>query len=209
MTSIGIALAEHAVATPAPGSSRRRAASRAPQEDGGEASSEPSSTEDKVLLAKRFDTTNTFQELSARHPGKLYKRGLKNMSRFLAPRDGGQGGGSALQGQAVEYLTTVSAVSCGLAGIRNERELRTLAESIDLLAGGNLAAFGDVLMQRFRAVETAVQENGSWELARHLEVIPPPLPSTLSEAERAQALAMKQRERKAAAASGTRARSPS
>ena len=162
-----------------------------------------------MVLAKQFDTTNTFKELSARDPGRLYKRGLKNMVRFLAPRAGTPGESSALQGRAVEYLTTVSSVANGTVGVRNERELRTLAESIDLLAGGNLGALGDVLMQRFRAVETSVQENGSWELARHLEVIPPPLPSTLSKAERAQALALKQRERKAAAVLGARGRSPS
>jgi len=207
-SSISLALAERAAATPAPGSSRRRAAGIGPGPRPEESSSESSSSEDKVQLGKRLDTTNAFKELSQRHPGKLYKRGLRNMSRFLAPRSG-QVDGGGLQGHAVEYLTTVSSVANGAVSMRNERELRTLAEGVDLLASGSLGSLGDVLMQRFRAVETSVQETGSWELARHLEAIPPSLPSTLSEAERAQALAMKQRERKAAAILAPRARSPS
>ena len=97
-------------------------------------------------------------------------------------------------------MTTVGPAAHGQPGLRNEREFRTLAESIDHLASGRLDAMGDVLMQRFRAVEKAVQDNGSWETARHLEIIPPALPTTLSEKERAQALQIRLREQKATAA---------
>ena len=57
-------------------------------------------------------------------------------------------------------------------GVRNARELRTLAESLDLLGAGSLARAADLLAQRFIAIETAIMD-GSWESARHLELIPP------------------------------------
>ena len=57
-------------------------------------------------------------------------------------------------------------------GLRNEREMRTLAEALDSLLTGDLGRAGDILMQRFRACEMNVLE-GDWQLARHLEIIPP------------------------------------
>ena len=56
-------------------------------------------------------------------------------------------------------------------GARNEREMRTLAESIDAILSGQLAQAGDILMQRFRACEMSALES-SWRLASHLELIP-------------------------------------
>ena len=52
------------------------------------------------------------------------------------------------------------------------RELQSLAEAVDLLIRGRVASAGDVLIQRFRAVEAAAREEGRWSVARHLEVLP-------------------------------------
>ena len=41
-------------------------------------------------------------------------------------------------------------------------------------------AAGDVLIQRFRAVEAASLEEGGWSVARHLEVLPEATVSTMS-----------------------------
>ena len=45
---------------------------------------------------------------------------------------------------------------------------------------GRVASAGDVLIQRFRAVEAAALEKGGWSLARHLELLPEAAVSTVS-----------------------------
>jgi hypothetical protein len=54
--------------------------------------------------------------------------------------------------------------------MRNSGELRHLAEALDCLLIGNVIGAADVLAQRFRSVETA-HFDGSWNQAKHLEVV--------------------------------------
>ena len=198
-----MALVERAAAaaadTPETRKSKRRKVPAEKKEEPEESSSEDEDRMDRQRGVRQLDTTNQFVEQRRLRPGSLYKNGLSNMVKFLAPRSGSDSNGT-LRARAVENLTTVGPAAHGQPGLRNERESRTLAESIDHLANGRLDSVGDVLMQRFRAVEKAVQDNGSWETARHLEIIPPALPTTLSEKERAQALQIRLREQKATAA---------
>ena len=71
-----------------------------------------------------------------------------------------------------QYLTTVvQALKSREPGLRSERELRTLAEALDHLLSGNLAACGDTLMQRFK-VEPAGE--AGWAVASRMELIPQP-----------------------------------
>jgi hypothetical protein len=56
-------------------------------------------------------------------------------------------------------------------GQRDSRELRTIAEALDALAMGKLPSVGDLLMQRFKAVEQKVID-GDWGTASHLELLP-------------------------------------
>ena len=58
---------------------------------------------------------------------------------------------------------------------------------------GKLAELGDLLMQRYKAVETA-SSDATWEIARHYELIPDTAVSAVSFTERAAATAMRQRE---------------
>ena len=81
---------------------------------------------------------------------------------------------------------------------RYSRELRTLAMGIDALSSGNLATAGDVLMQRFKAVEAA-SDHVPWEVAEKLELIPSGHPSTLSHEEKAVAIRQAKNESKVAA----------
>ena len=67
--------------------------------------------------------------------------------------------------------------------VRNERELRTLALSIDLLINGERDRAADVLMQRYKAVEMA-SADGHWSVATHLELLAPQMASATSTAER-------------------------
>ena len=56
-------------------------------------------------------------------------------------------------------------------GMRNRRELRTLAEALDLLLEGDPLRAADVLMARFSSVELASTEQ-SWAVSQHLELVP-------------------------------------
>ena len=76
--------------------------------------------------------------------------------------------------------------------------MRTLVESMDSLASGQLAKCGDLLMQRYKAVETSVHEGGSWEVASNMEVILPSMPSATGEAERAAAVTSRSKKQRAA-----------
>jgi len=54
---------------------------------------------------------------------------------------------------------------------RDKRELQTLAICCDHLAKGNTAGLGDVLMQRFKAVESAANQRPD-EYSKHFELLP-------------------------------------
>ena len=72
----------------------------------------------------------------------------------------------------VRYLTTALNPSHPGMGVRNQRELRTLAEAMDALLAGNIGKAADFLMQRFKAVELAATDTAGWHAASHLELIP-------------------------------------
>ena len=95
------------------------------------------------------------------------------------------------------YVLTVFVQRYGAEhiGVRNMRELRTLAEAIDALVAGNLPRVGGLLIQRFKAVEVAVAD-GSWTQARHLELIPSQDVSLVSSAERSMASRIEIQKRK-------------
>ena len=74
----------------------------------------------------------------------------------------------------------------GVMGVRNHRELTTLGRAIDLLLQGHLGELGDLLVQRFKAIETAMADQ-SWSSAKHQELIPAQAASLTTETERKKA----------------------
>ena len=99
-----------------------------------------------------------------------------------------QAGGEDLKWNQVRvemYLNQIFFVQNpeSLVGLRTSREIRTWGRVIDLLLDGRFGELGDVAMQRLKALETSHKE-GSWELARHHELIPPTLASITGEEER-------------------------
>ena len=109
--------------------------------------------------------------------------GLRSMSQYLPP-----GARSSphrdFEPRVVEYLTTVLETKKDRElGVRNSRELRTLAQAIDAVLSGDLLFGVDTLMQRFKAVELASQDQG-WHLAEQLELIPVQSVSSVNEQER-------------------------
>ena len=73
----------------------------------------------------------------------------------------------------VAYLTSIYQGQNPVSkiGPRNAIELRTLAEALDSLKGGDLPHVADLLMQQFKAVELATT-TGNWDAARHLQLVP-------------------------------------
>ena len=92
------------------------------------------------------------------------------------------------------YLTAVLLPASGDRGLRNTRELKTLALAIDHLLAGRLSEACDLLAQRFRAVEASHQEG--WAVARHLEVIGDSAVSSLTDREREVAVRQENEDRK-------------
>ena len=107
-----------------------------------------------------------------RFPGRFLADALSSMQRFLGSRVGA-GTSSEELPRVLTYLETVfnQRYTKECVGIRTAREMRTLAEAIDSLLEGDSMRTADLLIQRFKALETSVSD-GSWSLARHLELIP-------------------------------------
>ncbi len=95
----------------------------------------------------------------------------------------------------LQYLTTVLEITHPQMGPRNNRELHTLARSIDLLIDGKIAEGLDLLIQRFKAIEMSITDT-TWAVAEHLELLPPTAVTSTTDQERAQAMAIAAREQK-------------
>jgi len=160
------------------GSGKRRRSRRRDRSRSSDSSSQP-----VFRGAPTIFKGSKFLQAAAKKEGALLENGVLTMRKALAARQGGGELSGAmtdqlnqLQGVVTNYLTVglgPSAASQGKnLGIRNEREMRTLAEGIDALLAGDLGRAGDILMQRFRACEVNVLD-GDWSLAKHLELIPP------------------------------------
>ena len=114
---------------------------------------------------------NSIQELARKKPGVLLQDGLRLMQKHIDPTRGGTGG-EKFPATAVKYVTQVLQVLQGARlGERDTRELKTLAAAMDCLATGRLCNLGDILMQRFKSIETAKTEGG-WQVAGQQELIP-------------------------------------
>ena len=109
-------------------------------------------------------------ERSRRLPGRLLAEALSSMRSFLGLR--GEADVSD-QPRVLPYLETVFNQRYGkdAVGLRTSREMRTIAEAVDAFVEGNVLRAGDLLIQRFKALETSVID-GSWLRARHHELIP-------------------------------------
>ena len=119
------------------------------------------------------------QRRAARYPGLTLKEGLAGMARYLPRCVGGVQLGS-WDPRVVQYLTTVLDRGPKDVGMRSRRELRTLAEALDLLLEGDPLRAADVLMARFSSVELASAEQ-SWAVSQHLELVPGSVSGVASE----------------------------
>ena len=100
---------------------------------------------------------------------------------------------------AGRYLQTVLLpASKGQLSTRDERELSTLAVAIDAMVKGRSAEAADVLAQRFRALETKMH-HGTHRFAKHLELVPERMASSISQQDREVMMRLERQELKAQA----------
>ena len=72
---------------------------------------------------------------------------------------------------ATRYVNTIIRVTQGQnLGKRDSQELSTLGAACDLISDGKVAQAGDLLIQRFKSVESAVR-NQEWETGKQQELI--------------------------------------
>ena len=111
------------------------------------------------------------QELARSAPGALLHGALQQMAVYDSCHAGPESG--LVHGSFRRYLQTIlfARHSERDMGMRNARELRTLAKALDAITAGNIALAADTLTQRWKAVETSIADGG-WNLARHLELLP-------------------------------------
>eukprot|EP00438_Fugacium_kawagutii_P010981 Skav206612 [mRNA] locus=scaffold1562:77884:84170:+ [translate_table: standard] len=132
-------------------------------------------------------------KLSQRNPGCLLRSALREMNRYMAARGEAMSEDQA-PNRVLSYLHQILLPQFPKAGLRSQRELVTLATSLDMLLDGNLGGVGDVLAQRFKAIESSLAAEGNWQVARHHELIPSSATlatkAELSEAAKAEARAL-------------------
>ena len=74
------------------------------------------------------------------------------------------------QPRVTSYLNSMVMETFPEMAVTMQRELRTVAESLDEIAVGGVAQSADILVQRIKAIEESLKAGGSWKLSRHLEV---------------------------------------
>ena len=161
--------------------------SRGPEDDSdGSDSKDDESSEESGFQRPPTRGGADIWKLAKKNPGKLLRSGMEEMSRYLADRVGdGQEEIRWDQRRVMAYVNQILLVGHqgGSPGVRNQREAVTLGTAIDLLLNGSLASLGDLLMQRLKALETAMQEQ-NWQAARHQELISPQSASLTNTGER-------------------------
>jgi hypothetical protein len=97
--------------------------------------------------------------------------GVDELARHLGQREGANYDAATA---ATKFVTFLLSVFHGRhppekVGARSTKELRTLAEALDALGEGNLPHLGDLLVQRFKALQQA-HVDGDWTLASGHEI---------------------------------------
>lgn len=115
-------------------------------------------------------------EYAEKHPGRLASRLLMKMRVLLAREEGALNRESEpsnlTPSTATSYfLTVMLPLHRERLNLRVQREMRTVAKSLDLIAMGEPHRAADVLAQRLKALELMVSDQ-SWGRAAHVELLP-------------------------------------
>lgn len=165
---------------------KKRRSSASSHSRAGRSGSSQSSEDFRMPSARGEDE---LWRLSKKHPGKLLRRTMKELQRYLGEMGAeGDAPESWMRYRVLGYINQIVLVQHppNTIGVRNYRELITLGNGIDFLLQGRLAELGDLMVQRLKALETSFGEQG-WHTARHQELIPPQAASLTTEEERRRA----------------------
>ena len=171
---------------------RSRTPRRRRRRGGDDSKSRSVSRESKSSEHFRLPSTRGEDELlrlSEKHPGRLLKETMKQLDKYLAERsDCVPGEDSWMDRRMMAYVNQIvlSSHPPQSMGVRNYREILTLAKGIDYLLQGQLSHLGDLLVQRLKALETSLTDQ-SWHAAKHQELLPAQGASLTSEQERRRA----------------------
>ncbi|CAK0898088.1 unnamed protein product, partial [Prorocentrum cordatum] len=129
---------------------------------------------DPAAVPRDLATKRAFcRRMAAASPGRLTELSLQQMADFLGSQEG-EAAVDATGPIALRYLLTIYLPQHPVKeiGAQTYRELRTLAEAVDLLMQGKAAHACDLIVQRLKALQVATTD-GSWAAAKWLELIPP------------------------------------
>ena len=146
----------------------------------GDLSSEDGEGQDEAQVFRAGPSSTSkhlqLQEYAEKRPGRLTARLLRKMQDILAREEGPGSRGTVANltpSSATSYfLTVVLPQYRDRLTVRTSRELRTTAKALDLLAQGRPDRAGDVLSQRYKAIELFLADQ-TWSRAQFLELIPP------------------------------------
>eukprot|EP00435_Cladocopium_sp_Y103_P027212 s1020_g6.t1 len=116
-------------------------------------------------------------EYAQKNPGRLASRLLTKMRTLLAREEGAMKSQSGQENltppTATSYfLTVLLPLHRDRLNIRVQREMRTIAKALDLIASGAQEEAADLLAQRMKALEMMIADQ-SWARAAHIELLPP------------------------------------
>jgi hypothetical protein len=134
---------------------------------------DPLGTDESVFRpAPTSSNAESLALLSRRAPGRLFEQGLQKIKERLLALQGTPAGAADQDLRRVlsfyhelVFKTKHPGVNRGI-----EVEMATLAEAVDCLAEGDLPRPGDVILQRYKALERSVSD-GSWVVASELQVL--------------------------------------
>ena len=112
-----------------------------------------------------------YRRLAKQKPGVLLMRALKLMREQVTSLTG-EDDADELSPICVRFFLSVFLPNYRHLNESVLREVRTLCEALDGLLRGRTMEIGDLLAMRLKAVMLAAQE-GSWSVAKHLELLPP------------------------------------
>jgi hypothetical protein len=186
---------------------RRRSRSRGRRRRRRGSSSRSSNSEASELFRVAPGGENRIRRVAADFPGVLYRKGMERIAERLGTRQGCGRGQPLVANYVLIILNAV--VPLQEQSKRNREDMALTAQMLDTLgqadeeADSESQAFdpakaktADQLMQRFKAIEQAILDKGSWYTAENMSLLPDTTPGIATHGEREASLKMRLAEHK-------------
>ncbi|CAK0845909.1 unnamed protein product, partial [Prorocentrum cordatum] len=159
-----------AAALEAAGSAARPLAVRRRRREQSRSDSQERAGGDQLDFRDAPSRGNAMQAVADGRPGMLHDEAIALIARVMGLREGADGQRVRHRIRGHLHAVVFGHHPIHTVGERTVRELQTLAAAMDLLEDGSLASVADTLMQRFKALEMALND-GNWYIANELEVV--------------------------------------